>query len=63
LAARCRAIVVGCVELIGRLTRVCECWIYTTCLHFALDAEEQERSGFHYAYAVYQVEYSRNLLF
>ncbi len=50
-------------QTIGRLTRVCERWIYTTCLHFALDAEEQERSGFHYAYSVYQVEYSRNLLF
>ncbi len=48
---------------IGRLTRVCERWIYTTCLHFALDAEEQQRSGFRYAYSVYQVEYSRNLLF
>jgi len=48
---------------IGRLTRVCERWIYTACLHFALDADEQERSNFHYAYSVYQVEYSRNLLF
>ena len=50
-------------QTIGRLTRVCERWIYTTCLHFALDAEEQQRSGFRYAYSVYQVEYSRNLLF
>ena len=48
---------------IGRLTRVCERWIYTTCLQFALDADEQQRSGFQYAYSVYQVEYSRNLLF
>ncbi len=48
---------------IGRLTQVCDRWIYTACLHFALDADEQERSGFHYAYSVYQVEYSRNLLF
>ncbi len=48
---------------IGRLTQVCERWIYTTCLHVALDAEEQHRSGFRYAYSVYQVEYSRNLLF
>ena len=48
---------------IGRLSRVCERWIYTTCLCFALDSEEQKRSGFHYQYAVYQVEYSRNLVF
>jgi len=47
---------------IGRLTQVCERWIYTTCLHFALDAEEQQRSGFRYAYSVYQVEYSRNCI-
>ncbi|MGH9629082.1 MAG: hypothetical protein ACRD7E_12230 [Bryobacteraceae bacterium] len=26
---------------IGRLSRVCERWIYTTCLCFALDLEEQ----------------------
>jgi hypothetical protein len=50
-------------RMIGRLTRVCERWIYTTCLQFALDRDEQERSGFRYAYSVYQVEYSRNLLF
>jgi hypothetical protein len=28
-----------------------------------LDATEQARSGFRYDYSVYQVEYSRNLLF
>jgi hypothetical protein len=28
-----------------------------------LDADEQARSGFRYAYSVYQAEYSRNLLF
>jgi hypothetical protein len=32
-------------------------------LCFALDVEEQERTRFRYAYSVYQVEYSRNLLF
>jgi hypothetical protein len=47
---------------IGRLTRVCERWIYT-CLNLALDSEEQTASGFRYQYSVYQVEYSRNLLF
>ena len=48
---------------IGRLSRVCERWIYTTCLCFALDLEEQQQSGFHYQYSNYQVEYSRNLIF
>ena len=48
---------------IGRLSQVCERWIYTTCLCFALDLEEQKRSRFHYQYSNYQIEYSRNLLF
>ena len=48
---------------IGRLRRVCERWIYTTCLCFALDLDEQQRSGFRYQYSSYQIEYSRNLLF
>jgi hypothetical protein len=48
---------------VERLNQVCERWIYSTCLCFALDSEEQERTGFHYAYSIYQVEYSRNLLF
>ena len=48
---------------IGRLSQACERWIYTTCLCFALDLEEQRQSGFHYQYSNYQVEYSRNLIF
>jgi len=48
---------------VGRLVQVCERWVYSTCLCFALCLEEQERSGFRYAYSVYQAEYSRNLLF
>jgi hypothetical protein len=47
----------------GRLTKLCERWIYSACLCFALTTEEQTRSGFHYAFSVYQCEYSRNLLF
>jgi hypothetical protein len=47
---------------IGRLRGVCERWIYT-CLAFGLSLAEQEQSGFRYSYSVYQVEYSRNLLF
>ena len=48
---------------IGRLSRVCEAWIYSACLCFALDLAEQKKSGFCYQYSVYQVESSRNLLF
>ncbi len=48
---------------IGRLSEVCVRWIYTTCLCFALDLDEQKQSGFHYQYSTYQVEYSRNLIF
>jgi hypothetical protein len=48
---------------IGRLGQVCDRWIYSACLCFGLDLEEQRRSGFCYGYSVYQAEYSRNLLF
>src|SRR4051812_46819555 len=48
---------------IGRLTQACDRWIYTACLCFGLDLDEQARSGFGYGYSVYQAEYSRNLLF
>ena len=48
---------------IGRLSQVCERWIYSSCLCFALDLEEQHKSGFRYQYSNYQIEYSRNLLF
>lgn len=46
----------------GQLESVCNRWIYK-CLWFGLDKQEQERSGFEYQYSIYQVEYSRNLLF
>jgi hypothetical protein len=48
---------------VGRLGQVCDRWIYTACLCFALDSGEQRRSGFGYTYSIYQVEYSRNLPF
>ena len=50
-------------DIIGRLTQVCERWIYSACLCFALDLTEQEKTSFHYDYSIYQEEYSRNLLF
>jgi len=50
-------------DMIGHVTQVCERWIYSACLCFALDLDEQHRSGFQYDYSLYQAEYSRNLLF
>jgi hypothetical protein len=50
-------------SVIGRLSQAGERWIYSTCLCFGLDLEEQERSGFRYQYSNFQIEYSRNLLF
>lgn len=46
----------------GQLESVCNRWIYK-CLWFGVDQKEQEKSGFNYHYSIYQVEYSRNLLF
>ena len=48
---------------VGPLRQVCERWLYSTCLCFALSLEEQAQTGFRYDYSLYQVEYSRNLLF
>ena len=48
---------------VGRLGQVCQRWIYSACLCFGLDSDEQHRSGFGYGFAVYQLEYSRNLIF
>ena len=45
------------------LSQVCDRWIYSACLCFALDLEEQQQSRFCYQYSNYQVEYSRNLIF
>jgi len=50
-------------ETAGRLHQLCERWIYSTCLCFALDLAEQEKSRFQYQYSVFQMEYSRNLWF
>ena len=50
-------------DAIGQLRQVCDRWIYTACLHFALPERERLKSGFGYAYSIYQIEYSRNLLF
>lgn len=50
-------------NVVGRLQQICAHWLAKVCLCLALDVAEQERSGFHYEFAVYQAEYSRNLLF
>ena len=50
-------------DAIGRLSQVCERWIYSACLCFALSTDEQEQSGFRYYFSVYQLEYSHNLHF
>jgi hypothetical protein len=51
------------LNTVGPLRQVCERWLYSTCLCFALPLADQERTGFRYDYSLYQVEYSRNLLF
>ena len=51
------------VRTIGRLSQLCERWIYSACLCFALSLEEQKRTRFRYPYSIYQMEYSRNLIF
>jgi hypothetical protein len=48
---------------ITSLHQLCERWIYSTCLCFALPAEERRRSHFSYQYSIFQLELSRNLLF
>jgi hypothetical protein len=50
-------------DVVGQLSQVCERWIYSACLCFALSLKEQDRTNFHYRYATYQMEYSRNFLF
>jgi hypothetical protein len=50
-------------DIAGQLEQLFNRWIYSTCLCFALDLEEQDRTNFHYDYSIYQAEYSRNLLF
>lgn len=51
------------LDTVGQLRQVCDRWIYSTCLHFALPEPERLKSGFRYDYSIYQTEYSRNLLF
>ena len=47
----------------ARLRQLCERWIYSVCLFFALSNEDRNRSHFQYQFSVFQLELSRNLLF
>jgi hypothetical protein len=47
----------------GRLEQVCERWLYSACLCFLLPLAEQQRTRMRYDWSVYQMEYSRNILF
>jgi len=49
-------------DAIGRLRQVAERWLYR-CVCLALDSADQQRTGFRYELSVFQLEYSRNLLF
>jgi hypothetical protein len=51
------------IETIAHLRQLCERWIYSACLCFALPDDDRKRSRFHYQYSVFQLEFSRNLLF
>lgn len=46
----------------GQFGQVCQRWIYS-CLWFVVDKEQQKKTGIAYRFSVYQIEYSRNLLF
>ena len=48
---------------VGRLTEACERWLYSSCLCYLMPLAEQQRVGLRYQWSVYQMEYSRNLLF
>jgi hypothetical protein len=47
----------------ARLRQLCERWIYSVWLCFALSNEDRNRSHFQYQFSVFQLELSRNLLF
>ena len=53
----------GSQDPVGHLSRLCDRWAYSSCLCFALDLAEQAQTSFRYDDSLYQVEYSRNLLF
>jgi len=50
------------LKINGQLEQVCQRWIYS-CLWFVMDKKQQESTGIKYNFSIYQIEYSRNLLF
>ncbi len=46
----------------GQFEQVCQRWVYS-CLWFVMDKQQQQDTGIQYKFSVYQIEYSRNLLF
>ena len=46
----------------GQFGQVCQRWVYS-CLWFVMDGKQQQATGISYQYSIYQIEYSRNLLF
>lgn len=50
-------------SIVGQLRQVCDRWLYSACLCFVLPLADQQASGFEYSYSLFQMEYSRNLLF
>ena len=50
------------LKINGQLGQVCQRWIYS-CLWFVMDKKQQEATGIQYNFSIYQIEYSRNLLF
>ena len=47
---------------VGQLRQICDRWAHW-CASFGVSFEEQKRTRFRYDYCVFQMEYSRNLLF
>lgn len=49
--------------MIQEIQQLCDRWIYSSCLCFALDSRQQQQTDFRYNYSLYQLELSRNFLF
>ncbi len=50
------------LKINGQFEQVCQRWIYS-CLWFVMDKKQQQATGIEYKFSIYQIEYSRNLLF
>lgn len=50
------------LKINGQFEQVCQRWIYS-CLWFVMDKNQQAATGVKYNFSIYQIEYSRNLLF